>query len=429
MKIGNWFKGLVIGGLITLGTFIAGKANAVGMAGFVHDSPNGISGKGCPVKIYRSNVTGGIDTVYTTTNSLGRYLKDTQELDPEPSPGAPLIAEATKDTLGKKYNAKVTFSAGDPYNYDVCLNDPDKPGYTLNIKNVSDTSSATKALPLQAISWAEKNPSQKDTSIVDTLSGGARGHYSDYWSNTAKQDSSIKQGDKINTTFYKFRNDTTWKSDTSVTVDSAQNVFGDAIFVADRVLFPQNFSVFKDISLENKILQDSVSAGTVITPKVIVKNNGTINQAPYVKCKIGTFYADSTQKTIAPGVDTITFSPCTLSVEGNYDVKYVSDLAGDVNPANDSLETKIEVTPIGINEDFPTLDKFIAKPSIAVGGRFYTNERVGKIYDATGRALGENDYNMAASKNGYEIKMNTSGVYFVNGQSKDARAQKVVALK
>ena len=116
--------------------------------------------------------------------------------------------------------------------------------------------------------------------------------------------------------------------------------------ISNAVYFPEGVRVFKDISLESVILPDSADSGTVVTPKAVVKNNGTINQSPYLKCKIGGFYNDSTQKTIKPGIDTVAFSPCTLSTVGNFDVKYNSNLVGDVNPANDSLEKTIEVTSI-----------------------------------------------------------------------------------
>ena len=70
-------RGFVIGGLITLGTFIADKARAVSLDGFFINTPN------CSLKVYRKEVTGGIDTLYAKTNSRGKWVIETANADPE----------------------------------------------------------------------------------------------------------------------------------------------------------------------------------------------------------------------------------------------------------------------------------------------------------------------------------------------------------
>lgn len=420
---------------ILAGTFILwNSANAVDFRGHIKPSHDGVLGANTDIKAYViRNPPGSDDTVSCITDPNGKYVEFSENLEtvrPLPSDSIIYIL-AKKDDMGNHYETRTKWKllSGGNYIYEICLDDSSKLGtaYTTNVKNFSDTLASTRPLTAYAISWIAKNPFQKDTSVVDTLSTGssAHPHYYDYWFNSEKQDSILVDGDTIFTHFYKTRNDTTWFADTFSIV--GQNTFDNAILTANQVYFPQSFSIFKDIGIEDILVPDSADSGQVIMPGVVTRNLGTINQNPTLHCKINEFYEDSMNVVAQPGIDTFYFSPCTLNSIGEWTVTDYSSLQGDVNPANDSLQKIIVVNPIGIKEE--NIEQKVKKdfevyPSH--GNIFNTNYR-GKVsvYDVSGRKVGVSMIQDGKLNLAYLSK----GVYFIKPKDETLPIKKVVKTK
>ena len=97
---------------------------------------------------------------------------------------------------------------------------------------------------------------------------------------------------------------------------------------------------------------DSVDSGTVVVPRVVVRNFGTFDEAFVVRMNIGTVYADAAEAILAAGEqDTVVFGRWAADSVDTFDIICYSELAGDENPGNDTLTGTVVVWPAtGIEE-------------------------------------------------------------------------------
>jgi hypothetical protein len=438
MKVKNWLKKVGIGALL-LGGLFSNKVNATGISGFVHDSYDGISGKGCPVKIYRKEVTGGIDTIYATTNFRGRYSKDTGEFDPEPSPGDTLFVKVEKDTLGKKYAARLEFLAGTAYNLELALGDPDKLAKNLMVvvDSVKDTVfiNPNDSL-LQATLILYKNKSQPVTTFFKKKDTPY--NYLDLFINLQNQDSAFTQGDSFKICIEKTRNDTTWFTEVLSAVDTTlgnamrvneYNSVHNGAFHKDTLYFPQE-KIVTDVTppvIANATHWPDTTCTGPYDVKFVASDAAGISERG-LEYKIN----DGSVKNVSPDSVKGDTAYCTIDTtvvpddSVHYRVK-AKDASANQNeaywPASGWQSFKAKA--IGIDEDWPVKGKLIVKPSI--GARFFANKDV-SIYDVTGRKLGTSDAKYDKVANGYRIEPERNGVYFVKGPGKD-EIKKIVRVK
>ncbi|MEM4153138.1 MAG: T9SS type A sorting domain-containing protein [Candidatus Pacearchaeota archaeon] len=315
---------------------------------------------------------------------------------------------------------------------DIFLNIPNnnQKAFAVDMLTIKDTSQIVSEI--RAIYWLKKNEAQKCTTFADTTTGDpqnpGRGFFCDFYGNLEMQDSTFSQGDSFKIRLEKTRNDTTWFTEIASAIDTtywdamlvnANNSVHNGAFHGDTLYFPQGFSVFKDIGLEQILVPDSADSGQMIVPGIIIRNYGGIVRQPWLHCKINEFYNDSMQVTMPPGIDTFYFAPCSLNSVGNFLVTQYSVLQGDVNPSNDTLRKTIVVNPVGIVEEKleNRVRGLIIKPNPARNYLISTKEAI--LYDALGRKIKKID------KGKNSINLN-SGVYFVK---KDEDIEKLVIYK
>ncbi len=91
---------------------------------------------------------------------------------------------------------------------------------------------------------------------------------------------------------------------------------------------------------------DTVDSGVALFPSAVVSNTGSADTSFGVVMRIGTQYAILITDTLGPGeTDTVTFSPWTPPLLGPTSVVCHTVLAGDSNPANDTLRRTTIVRP------------------------------------------------------------------------------------
>ncbi|MEM4215192.1 MAG: hypothetical protein QW484_02410 [Candidatus Pacearchaeota archaeon] len=412
-------------------SFVA-LGNGMSVSGHVHDSFNNIPGANSIVKVYRKP-TGPIDTLVTTTNINTRWTIETLNFIPPAQVGDTLYIKAYKDTLGRRFETNTWWVIRNgtypQHNFvrELHLDDPfsSSLAFTPNISVVKDTSGISTSFI--ALAMLYKNLQQPCIGVVDTSLSLT--HRYDAYFNLEMQDSTFSQGDSFKIRLEKTRNDTTWFTEIASAIDTtywdamlvnASNSVHNGAFHGDTLYFPQGFSVFKDIGLEQILVPDSADSGQMIVPGIVIRNYGTINQEPYLHCKINEFYHDSMQVTMPPGIDTFYFAPCSLNSVGNFLVTQYSVLQGDVNPSNDTLRKTIVVNPVGIVEEKlenKVKEGLIIKPNPAKNYVISSQEAV--LYDALGRKIKKID------KGKNSINLN-SGVYFVK---KDEDIEKLVIYK
>ncbi|MGB9708356.1 MAG: T9SS type A sorting domain-containing protein [Candidatus Pacearchaeota archaeon] len=440
MKPGKSFVKFLLPILVSGILIIPKEAKSIGVGGFVHNSYNGVPGANSLVKVYRKP-TGTIDTLFATVDSNDGWAILTENFDPPAQLWDTLRIEAWKDTLGRKFYSRTDWvirSGSYPdHNFvrELHLDDPWKSplAFTPNISVVKDTSGISTSFV--ALAALYKNLSQPCIGVVDTALSLT--HRYDAYFNLEFQDSMFAHGDSFKVRLEKTRNDTTWFTEIASAIDTthwdamvvnANNSVHNGAFHGDTLYFPQSFSVFREIGLEKIIAPDTADSGQVIVPGVVVRNYGTINQNPWLHCKINEFYHDSMNVVAQPGIDTFYFSPCTLNQVGNWLVTSYSVLPGDVNSSNDTLQKTITVNSVGIAEEkgngkgLENRVGFEIYPSLG-NGMFNVKGCRGKIsvYDATGRKVNGYEANATGS---YDFDV-PSGIYFVKSGDKTKKVIKV----
>jgi hypothetical protein len=115
---------------------------------------------------------------------------------------------------------------------------------------------------------------------------------------------------------------------------------------------------------------DTVDTETVVTPKAVVHNFGTVEETFLTRLTIGAGYTDTVTTTLGAGAqDTLTFMDWVADSIGTFAVKCTTELAGDENPADDLAEDSFVVAAFtGVEESrgLPaviSLDKVLPNPS------------------------------------------------------------------
>jgi hypothetical protein len=192
--------------------------------------------------------------------------------------------------------------------------------------------------------------------------------------------------------------------------------YGVRVYVTDVLIDVYPISI--DIS-------SPLPEGTILSPQATVKNIGVGTETFDVTCEInpGAYSSIESVSVLAPGDSIqVIFSPDFTFATGDYTVKVYTQLIGDENPANDTLEKVIETYEPGIeegNQETPTSFSFNLRNNPAKGKVVFNlalPEPASvslQIYDVSGRQV----YELVAQKSAgnYEIPWTlkiTAGVYF-----------------
>ena len=90
----------------------------------------------------------------------------------------------------------------------------------------------------------------------------------------------------------------------------------------------------------------AVDSGSVLVPSAVVRSFGLNPAAFPVTMNIGTGYARTVQETLASGLcDTVVFPAWTADPVGPLEITCFTSLAGDEDPANDTIRNSIQVVP------------------------------------------------------------------------------------
>ncbi|MBM3330468.1 hypothetical protein FJY68_01295 [candidate division WOR-3 bacterium] len=97
---------------------------------------------------------------------------------------------------------------------------------------------------------------------------------------------------------------------------------------------------------------ESVYFGDTIAPRAVVQNFGSAEQTFVVRFSVGDGYGDSDSMTLAPGLtDTVEFADWTPESLGTFSVTCSTELAGDMDQANDAVHGSATVMPfVGVAE-------------------------------------------------------------------------------
>ncbi len=97
---------------------------------------------------------------------------------------------------------------------------------------------------------------------------------------------------------------------------------------------------------------ESVYLGDTIAPRAVVQNFGSAEQKFVVRFSVGDGYEDTDSLTLAPGLsDTIRFEDWSPESLGTFSVTCSTELAGDMDPANDAVHGSVAVMPfVGVAE-------------------------------------------------------------------------------
>ena len=422
-------KNLGLAGLVA-GSLAFGKVNA-DIRGFVQDSHDDISGKNIPVKIYRKQVTGGIDTLYTNTNENGRYLELEGNFNPNLAPGETTFVYAWKDTLSNRWNANLMFIAEQyPYQLEITLDNPNNPSksFTASLGApfsqgwIRDTSGIPD--PLQGIYWLAKNPKQKCTTQVDTGYTWPFERNWRTWFNFEEQDSIAKHGNSAYISLEKNLGDTTWRTLIPFTIDTT---WLGAMKVADNVWFPLekiiNDTTPPEISnataWENTIqTEDYAVQWTRTDESGILKDSleYKINNEAPIKILADSVRGDTAYATIE---DT------TQEDDSVYYKVWSVDNSGNANTAHwpETGYHSFEIEGVGIDEKKFSEKKFEIYPN-----PFYSNVNISYpiekaqlyIYNVSGRLVDKvqvNDYKAEWGKNA------SKGVYFVKPKAGESNGK------
>jgi hypothetical protein len=89
---------------------------------------------------------------------------------------------------------------------------------------------------------------------------------------------------------------------------------------------------------------DTIDLGTVVIPKAVIQNFGTVARAFPVKFSIGTFYEDTNLITLAARrIDTVEFEPWIAFQAGTYTTRCSTLLSDDMNPTNNFVRDSVTV--------------------------------------------------------------------------------------
>jgi len=97
---------------------------------------------------------------------------------------------------------------------------------------------------------------------------------------------------------------------------------------------------------------DTVRAGDTVAPRAAIQNFGSVEQTFLVRFSVGDGYEDTASLTLAAGLtDTVQFEDWTAESLGTFSITCSTELAGDLDPANDAVHDSAAVVPfLGVAE-------------------------------------------------------------------------------
>ncbi len=196
----------------------------------------------------------------------------------------------------------------------------------------------------------------------------------------------------------------------------------------------------------------AIDSGTVVIPKAVIQNFGSISENIPVRFEIGTFYSNDTLITLTSGnIDTVKFESWFANQVGTHITKCTTLLVQDMNPANDYMLDSVSVHTFVGNEEFNnnhlqpkvfSLEKNVPNPfthrteiNYALPIQCPVNLQV---YNSSGRLIrtlqtgiqNVGFYNIIWNGLDEEGKKVPKGVYFYHLQAGDFKAtKKMVMLK
>jgi hypothetical protein len=141
-----------------------------------------------------------------------------------------------------------------------------------------------------------------------------------------------------------------------ITANSFDTIFFTKVvkgMVATLATLAQPDTMYKDIGVR-EITQPigTIDSGSIIVPQARVKNNGYITETFSVSFRIGDFYSETRNKTLAPGQnDTVNFPAWNAVQMGTHATKCTTQLAEDMNPANNFVNNSVTVQPLAVAEN------------------------------------------------------------------------------
>ena len=200
---------------------------------------------------------------------------------------------------------------------------------------------------------------------------------------------------------------------------------------ADDITWWESDLAISDAGPASIDIPSIVPEDTTLGPQAIVMNLGTVNATFDVTCEIdpGAYTSTETVTDLTPGDSIqVTFFPDFTFATGSYTVTVYTQLAGDENTANDTLEKVIETHDPGIadggNSLIPTIFSFGLKNNPAKDRALFNLALPEaatislQIYDVTGRQIDRITGQKSAGY--YEVPWDskvTAGVYFYKLES------------
>lgn len=172
-----------------------------------------------------------------------------------------------------------------------------------------------------------------------------------------------------------------------------------------------------------------VDSGTVVVPRAVVENRGTVSETFRVRLGIGSAYSDTQQVAIGRGaLDTVDFAAWVAGPVGMLAVSCSTMLAGDAQPGNDRVVDSVLVNAVGAIGEEAGLPvgrlQFAISPNPTAG--FATLRVQGfqgpgvqgaslRVFDAAGRCVLVRSFGVRNSESvlSLDLRKLPSGVYAV----------------
>lgn len=174
--------------------------------------------------------------------------------------------------------------------------------------------------------------------------------------------------------------------------------------VPNNYYYRMQFTSPNDVGVSQIIVPDTLTAPGAVTPKLLVKNYGTLAQADFLLgCWIdsaGIRVYEQTgflNGTLAPGAtDTVTFGFPWFAINGIYNLTAFTSLDNDDRRSNDTLRRRVRVPGVGIEEQWipgPQEVSYSIRPTVGNGIVYVSYTLSGSarvnlgIYDAAGNLV------------------------------------------
>ena len=182
---------------------------------------------------------------------------------------------------------------------------------------------------------------------------------------------------------------------------------------------------FNDVSTMSIDISSPLPWDTTLSPQATVKNLGSETETFDITCEIdpGAYSSTETVTGLAPDDSVqVTFSPDFTFATGSYTVTVYTQLEGDYNPVNDTLEKVIDTYDPGVAEEnankpetFSFIAPTISKSKAHIELTIPTATKVDlMVYDATGR-LSKTVVSQKFTAGTHSLNVNLdipTGVYF-----------------